>query len=225
MSGRTVDATEYVPVDRWRQLGRIDAIRTRVRRIAIGAGVVFLGLTLAPSGGDLSLLVAVIRLLSLVTGISAWSVGEALGAATDGEDDGSALATVGVLVLVALAWGAERSDAGSVLWRLLLGETVTAVTESGAGGMDTGIGAGTAGSPVTDADSATGSVADRSVGAESRPAGTYIGLLVVLLIGGAVVLMSVPRTGGIEPGGLGVFLLVTAVVGGVVGLFAGLSLR
>jgi len=215
MSGTTVDATEYVPVDRWRRLGRIDAIRKRVKRIAIGAGVVFLGLTLAPSPGDLSLLVTAIRLLSLVTGVSAWSVGEALGTADDEDGDGSALAAVGVLVLVALAWSAERSDAGSILWRLLLGETATAVSDSGVGGMGTDVGTGSADSPVT----------ERNVDGESRPAGTSLGLLVVCLIGGAVILSSWPRAGGVGSGGLVVFLLLTAVVGGVVGLLAGLSLR
>ncbi|GAB3314586.1 hypothetical protein [Haloplanus salinarum] len=216
MSGTTVDAAEYVPVDRWRRLGRIDAIRKRVKRIAIGAGVVFLGLTLVPSRGDLSLLVTAIRLLSLLTGVSAWSVSEALGTATDDEDgDGSALAAVGVLVLVALAWGAERSDAGSILWRLLLGETATAVSDSGVGGMGTDVGTGSADSPVT----------ERNVDGESRPAGTPLGLLLVFLIGGAVILSSWPRAGGFESGGLAVFLLLTAVVGGVVGLFAGLSLQ
>jgi hypothetical protein len=217
MSEATVDATEYVPVDRWRRLGRIDAIRKRVRRIAIGAGIVFFGLTVAPSGGDLSLLLGVIRLVSLVTGISAWSVSEALGTATEDEDedeDGSILAAVGIIVLAVLAWSAERSGAGSLLWRLLLGEAVSAATGSDASGT-----------AITDADPTAGATATRNVDAESQPAGAYLGPFVVFLVGAAVILLSLPRTGRIGPGGLGVFLLLTVVVGSVVGLLAGLSIR
>jgi hypothetical protein len=229
MSGIAVDATEYVPVDRWRRLGRIDAIRTRVKRVAIGAGIVFVGLTLGPSG-ELSLLIGLIRLIALVTGVSAWSVSEALKTATDDDaDDGSILAAVGVIVLAALAWGAGRSNAGSLLWRLLLGEAVTAATEPDAGGTDVG----PAGSVVTDTDPTAGANPDptataatgRDVGAASQPTSTYVGLLAALLAGGVVLLPSIPRAGGFDPGAMGVFLLLTAVVGGVVGLFAGLSIR
>ncbi|WP_299334738.1 hypothetical protein [Haloplanus sp.] len=237
MSGVAVDATEYVPVDRWRRLGRIDAIRTRVKRIAIGAGIALVGLTLWPAG-DLSPVVGLIRLLALVTGVSAWSVSEALKTATDDDaDDGSVLAAVGVIVLAALAWGAGRSNAGSLLWRLLLGEAVTAATEPDAGGTDVG----SAGSVVADtdptvdgrADPTAGAnidptataAADRDVGAASQPTSTYVGLLAALLAGGVVLLASLPRAGGFDPGAVGVFLLLTAVVGGVVGLFAGLSIR
>lgn len=216
MSGVEIDATEYVPVDRWRRLGRIDAIRKRVRRVAIGAGVVFLGLTLAPPGGDGSLLVGMIRLLSLVTGISAWSVSEALDGTTDEADGrGSTLAAIGVLVLAALAWSADRSRAGALLWRLLLGEVVASATATDATGTSAGTDAG-----------ATGSVTVDEEGVASRPGGTYLGILAALLGGGAVALMSLPEAGagGIALGQLAVFLLLTAVVGGVVGLLAALSL-
>lgn len=222
MSGVEIDATEYVPVDRWQQVGQIDAIRRRVRRLAIGAGVVFLGVTLAPLDGEWSLLVGGVRLLSLATGVSAWSVSEALaGEAGDGDDgdgDGSVLAAVGVVVLVALAWSADRSRAGALLWRVLLGEVATATTGIGAGGAGV--------TPDTGADT-TGSTAvtagDEAV--SSRPSGTYLGILAVLLGGGAIALTALPGTGtGGGAGQLGVFLLLTAVVGGVVGLLAALSL-
>jgi len=212
MSGVEIESTEGVPVDRWRRLGRIGAIRRRVRRIAIGAGVVFLGLTLAPPGRDPSLLVGVIRLLSLVTGVSAWSVSAALDEATDDDGDGSVLAAVGVLVLVALAWSADRSRLGALLWRVLLGEVAASATD-----FDTG-------STNVDADpETTGNVAVTAGGREAaRPGGTYLGILAALLAGGAVALAFLPRGGGL--GEAGVFLLVTAVVGGLVGLLAALSL-
>jgi len=207
-----IESTEGVPVDRWRRLGRIDAIRRRVRRIAIGAGVVFLGLTLAPPGRDPSLLVGVIRLLSLVTGVSAWSVSAALDGATDDDGDGSVLAAVGVLVLVALAWSADRSRLGALLWRVLLGEVAASATD-----FDTG-------RTNVDADTeATGNVGVIAGSREAaRPGGTYLGILADLLAGGAVALAFLPRGSGL--GEAGVFLLVTAVVGGLVGLLAALSL-
>jgi hypothetical protein len=211
MSGVEIESIEYVPVDRWRRLGRTDAIRRRLRRIAIGAGVVFLGLTLAPPGRDPSLLVGVLRLLSLVTGVSTWSVSAALDGATD-DGDSSVLAAVGVLVLVALAWSADRSRLGALLWRVLLGEVAASATE-----FDTG-------RRNVDADTeTTGTVAVTAGGREAaRSGGTYLGLLAALLAGGAVALAFFPRGGGL--GEAGVFLLVTAVVGGLVGLLAALSL-
>jgi len=234
MSEVAVDAREYVPVDRWRRLGRLGAIRKRVRRIAVGAGVVFLGLTLAPSGGELSTLVGVGRLLSLVTGLSAWSVSEALGEATGDDGDGSVLAAVGVVVLVALAWSAERSDAGALLWRLGLGEAASAIgtgAETGGAGVDGG--ATSTARVTTETDPTAGAAvdptataaADRDVNAGARPAGTYLGLVTVFLVGAAALLLALPRAGGIGPGSVGVFLLLTAAVGSVVGLFAGVSLR
>jgi hypothetical protein len=220
MSGVEIDSTEYVPVERWRRLGRIDAIRRRVRRIAIGAGVVFLGLTLAPPGEGESLLFGAIRLLSLVTGISAWSVSEALDGATDDDGDGSVLAAVGVLVLVALAWGADRSRTGALLWRVLLGEVAASTT---------GADAGDAGGPGVASDGdATGSAPVTADDGEagSRPRGSSLGILAVLLGGGAVALTYLPRAGagGVGFGQVGVFLLLMGVVGGVVGLLAALSL-
>jgi hypothetical protein len=212
MSGIEIESTEYVPVDRWQRLGRIDAIRRRVRRIAIGAGVVFLGLTLAPPGWDPSPLVTAIRLLSLGTAVSAWSVSAALDGATDDDGDGSLLAAVGVLVLVALAWSADRSRLGALLWRVLLGEVATSATD-----LDTG---------RTNVDVETETTESVAVTAEVRKAarsgGTYLGLLAALLVGGTVALAFLPRGGGL--GEAGVFLLVTAVVGGLVGLLAALSL-
>lgn len=215
MSEIEVDAREYVPVDRWRREGQIDAIRKRVRRLAVGAGVVFLTLTLTPSDGELSLLVGAVRLLSLVTGISAWSMTEALGDA-DSDGDGSILAAVGVIVLVGLSWGAERSAAGALLRRLVLGEVASAAGAE--------VNATSTAQVITDEDS-TATVADRDASAGSRPVGAYLGLVTILLVGGSVVLLALPQAGGVTPGSLGVFLLLVAVVGGVVGLFAGLSIR
>lgn len=212
MSGIEIESTEYVPVDRWRRLGRIDAIRRRVRRIAIGAGVVFLGLTLAPPGWDPSPLVTAIRLLSLGTGVSAWSVSAALDGATDDDGDGSLLAAVGVLVLVALAWSADRSRLGALLWRVLLGEVATSATD-----LDTG-------RTNVDVETETTESVDVTAGDRkaARSGGTYLGVLAALLVGGTVALAFLPRGGGL--GEAGVFLLVTAVVGGLVGLLAALSL-
>jgi len=213
MSEIAVDAREYVPVDRWRQEGQIGAIRKRVRRLAVAAGVVFFTLTLASPEGELSLLVGAMRLLSLVTGISAWSMTEALGDADD-DGDGSVLAAVGVVVLVGLWWGAERSAAGALLRRLVLGEVASAA----------GVDATSTGQVITEGDS-TVAVADRDVSAGSRSVGTYLGVVAALLVGGSVVLSALPRADGVDPGSLGVFLLLTAVVGGVVGLFAGVAIR
>jgi hypothetical protein len=216
MSGGEVDLTEYVPMDRWRRTGRIGAIRRRVRRVAVGAGIVFLGLTLAPPGRDGSLLVGMVRLLSLVTGVSAWSVGRALEEAAGDGGDGSVLAAVGSLVLVTLAWSADRSRTGALLWRLLVGEVVASATETDAVGASTAPDDPTGSAAVTESD---GNVA-------SRPSGSYLGILATLLVGGAVVLSYLSRAGtdGIDPGQIGVFLLLTAAVGGVVGLLAALSL-
>jgi hypothetical protein len=216
MSEVEVDAREYVPIDRWRRRGRIGAIRKRVRRLAVGSGAVFLALTLASPDGELSLLVGAVRLLSLVTGISAWSVNEALGEADD-DGDGSVLAAVGVVVLVGLAWGAEHSAAGALLRRLVLGEVASVA--------GTDVDAASTARVTTEDDPTATAAADSDASDGSRPVGTYLGLVTVLLVGGAVSLLALPRAGGIDPGSVGVFLLLTAVIGGVVGLFAGLSIR
>ncbi|MFB6255376.1 MAG: hypothetical protein ABEH58_01395 [Haloplanus sp.] len=219
----TVDARDHVPVDRWKQLGLIDGIRRRVRRIAIGAGILFLGLTLAPGGGDLSAVLGVVRLLSLATGVSAWSVSAALAGAIDGdEEDDSILAAVGVVVLVALAWSAERSTAGTVLWRALLGDAAAS-----AAGADAGASTGVDIDVDASADATAAGARGESGKMKARPRGTYLGIVAVLLVGGAVLLASAPGFGGGEVGArqVGAFLLLTAVVGGVVGLVAALSLR
>jgi hypothetical protein len=214
MSGREIDDTERVPIDRWRRMGRIDAIRRRGKRIAVGAGVVFLGLTLVPAGENWSLLFGVGRLLSLVTGVSAWSVSEAL----DGDDD-SVLAALGILVLVALAWSADRSRIGAIVSRALLGEVAASTA-----GVDTNGTAATAGAdPTSRADDpgVTASAGD----AASRPGGASLGVLATLLAGGAVALASLPQggLGGSALGQFGLFVLLTAVVGGIVGLLAAVS--
>ena len=199
-----LDARERIPVERWRRAGRIVPIRRRVRRIAIGSGLLFVVLTLVPSDGDWSVLASVARLLSLVAGIGAWSVSEALAGVTgDDGDDGGVLAVLGTVVLVALAWSADRSGAGTLLWRALLGSvSARADDREGAAAGDVTSGA-------------TGDVT------ATRPTSAVVGVLAAFLAGGGVLVALRPQGGG----GVGTFVVGAAVVGVLVGLLAAVSWR
>lgn len=198
-----LDARERIPVERWRRAGRIVPIRRRVRRIAIGSGLLFVVLTLVPSDGDWSVLVSVARLLSLVAGIGAWSVSEALAGVTGDDGDGGVLAVLGTVVLVALAWSADRSGAGTLLWRALLGSvSARADDREGAAAGDVTSGA-------------TGDVT------ATRPTSAVVGVLAAFLAGGGVLVVLRPQGGG----GVGTFVVGAVVVGVLVGLLAAVSWR
>ncbi|RCU47111.1 hypothetical protein DU504_07240 [Haloplanus salinus] len=198
-----LDARERIPVERWRRAGRIVPIRRRVRRIAIGSGLLFVVLTLVPSDGDWSVLVSVARLLSLVAGIGAWSVSEALAGVTGDDGDGGVLAVLGTVVLVALAWSADRSGAGTLLWRALLG-SVSARADDREG-------------------AATGDVTSGATGdvTATRPTSAVVGVLTAFLAGGGVLVALRPQGGG----GVGTFVVGAVVVGVLVGLLAAVSWR
>lgn len=198
-----LDARERIPVERWRRAGRIVPIRRRVRRIAIGSGLLFVVLTLVPSDGDWSVLASVARLLSLVAGIGAWSVSEALAGVTGDDGDGGVLAVLGTVVLVALAWSADRSGAGTLLWRALLGSvSARADDREGAAAGDVTSGA-------------TGDVT------ATRPTSAVVGVLAAFLAGGGVLVALRPQGGG----GVGTFVVGAVVVGVLVGLLAAVSWR
>lgn len=198
-----LDARERIPVERWRRAGRIVPIRRRVRRIAIGSGLLFVVLTLVPSDGDWSVLASVARLLSLVAGIGAWSVSEALAGVTGDDGDGGVLAVLGTVVLVALAWSADRSGAGTLLWRALLGSvSARADDREGAAAGDVTSGA-------------TGGVT------ATRPTSAVVGVLAAFLAGGGVLVALRPQGGG----GVGTFVVGAVVVGVLVGLLAAVSWR
>lgn len=198
-----LDARERIPVERWRRAGRIVPIRRRVRRIAIGSGLLFVVLTLVPSDGDWSVLASVARLLSLVAGIGAWSVSEALAGVTGDDGDGGVLAVLGTVVLVALAWSADRSGAGTLLWRALLGSvSARADDREGAAAGDVTSGA-------------TGDVT------AARPTSAVVAVLAAVLAGGGVLVALRPQGGG----GVGTFVVGAVVVGVLVGLLAAVSWR
>ena len=206
-----LDARERIPVERWRRAGRIVPIRRRVRRIAIGSGLLFVVLTLVPSDGDWSVLASVARLLSLVAGIGAWSVSEALAGVTGDDGDGGVLAVLGTVVLVALAWSADRSGAGTLLWRALLG-SVSARADDREGAAAGDVTSGATGDVTS---GATGDVT------ATRPTSAVVGVLAAFLAGGGVLVVLRPQGGG----GVGTFVVGAVVVGVLVGLLAAVSWR